>query len=351
LTEDELYLNKASQLAERMLPAFETPSGLPPPSVNLMTMRGVREAQLSLSEPTSLQLEFRSLARATKRPGLRTAVDRVMDVVQKLPKKDGLLPLAGLEGGLNGRMGLGARGDSYYEYLLKQWLLTNRTEKRYLQAYQEAVQGVRKHLVKHTVGKGVTFVAEGDIKQGATELQTVPKMDHLVCFLPGVLALGSWAGAGDTADLELAEELIEGCWMMYNSTKTGIAPEIAQFELSGHKRDIWIKPNDAFSRLRPETLESLFVLWRVTKNTKYRDWGWSIYQAIEKHARVPTGGYAIIKNVDSLPVVLEDKMESFFLAETLKYLYLLFSGPELFPLDKFVFNTEAHVMPIWTPQK
>jgi len=106
---------------------------------------------------------------------------------------------------------------------------------------------------------------------------------------------------------------------MYNTTKTGIAPEITQFDTSPTAtRDCWIKPHDSFSRLRPETVESLFLLHRVTQKRVYREWGAAIHQAIEKHARVLTGGYAVIKNVDAVPVVHEDKMETFFLAETLK---------------------------------
>ena len=122
------------------MPAFSA-KPFPYPTVNLKTGRG-RADRLSLSEPTSLQLEFRSAAWLLGRPQLREGVDGVMDAVRDLPKLQGLLPLTGLDGGLNGRIGLGARGDSYYEYLLKQWLLTNRTEERYLVAYQEAVRGL-----------------------------------------------------------------------------------------------------------------------------------------------------------------------------------------------------------------
>ena len=278
-----------------------------------------------------------------------------MDAVRDLPKLQGLLPLTGLDGGLNGRIGLGARGDSYYEYLLKQWLLTNRTEERYLVAYQEAVRGIRKHLVKRTSRSGVAFISEADARNcqkadTACRVEPVTKMDHLVCFLPGLLALGYHRGAGGREDLELAEELIVGCWLMYNTTATGIAPEITQFDIAkGAKRDVWIKPHDTFSRLRPETVESLFVLHRVTRKRVYRDWGAEIHQAIEKHARVVTGGYAVIKNVDQVPVIHEDKMETFFLAETLKYLFLLFSDDDVLPLDKYVFNTEAHPLEAFDP--
>jgi hypothetical protein len=64
---------------------------------------------------------------------------------------------------------------------------------------------------------------------------------------------------------------------------------------------------------RPETVESLFTAFRLTGDQRYRDHGWAIFQAIEKHCRIPSGGYATIVNVDEVPVRHEDKMETFFL--------------------------------------
>lgn len=105
----------------------------------------------------------------------------------------------------------------------------------------------------------------------------------------------------------------------------------------------------SFNLQRPETVESLFYLYRATKDNMYRDWGWEIFQAFEKYTRVP-GGYASIDNVrNPQHVGYRDKMETFYLAETLKYLYLLFSDdPELLPLDKYVINTEAHPLPVYS---
>ena len=105
----------------------------------------------------------------------------------------------------------------------------------------------------------------------------------------------------------------------------------------------------SYSLLRPEAIESFFYLFRVTKKRKYREWGWKIYKAIEKHAKVKYG-YSSIENVQDIQnTSYLDKMETFFLAETLKYLYLLFNDdPNLLPLDKYVFNTEAHPLPIYT---
>lgn len=95
-------------------------------------------------------------------------------------------------------------------------------------------------------------------------------------------------------------------------------------------------------------MESLFVLYRITGEQKYREWGWQIFLAFEKHTKVPDAGYSSIHNVkDATNPRFRDKMESFFLAETLKYLYLLFSDdPNLISLDDYVFNSEGHPLPI-----
>ncbi|EJD07326.1 seven-hairpin glycosidase [Fomitiporia mediterranea MF3/22] len=102
-------------------------------------------------------------------------------------------------------------------------------------------------------------------------------------------------------------------------------------------------------QLRPETIESFFVLWRTTGEEVWRQRGWAAFKAIEKNLRTPSG-YATVRNVFNPKIQLQDSMPSFFLAETLKYLYLLFSDDSILPLDKYVLNTEAHPFPVfeWT---
>ncbi|KAG9312664.1 glycoside hydrolase family 47 protein [Chiua virens] len=119
---------------------------------------------------------------------------------------------------------------------------------------------------------------------------------------------------------------------------------------SGVHMDYSVK-NPAYY-LRPETIESLYILWRTTGDVKWRHRGWHIFQAIERHAKTESG-YASIRNVDSAYPDQLDSMPSYFLAETLKYLYLLFSDEDLIPLDKWVFNTEAHPLPVfeWSRQE
>ena len=95
-------------------------------------------------------------------------------------------------------------------------------------------------------------------------------------------------------------------------------------------------------------MESLFVLYRITGDKKYQEYGWNIFQAFEKYTKIKEGGYSSIDNVkDPNNPGYRDKMESFFLGETLKYFFLLFSDVDLVPLDEYVFNSEAHPLPIW----
>lgn len=132
---------------------------------------------------------------------------------------------------------------------------------------------------------------------------------------------------------------------MYFDQSSGLAPEIAHFSLS-HGDRIRGDSNALHNLLRPETVESLFILWRVTGDQIYREWGWRIFRAFERQCRIPSGGYSSIRDVTSLHPDHTGKMESFFTAETLKYLYLLFAESSEMPLDEYVFNTEAHPLRI-----
>jgi hypothetical protein len=112
------------------------------------------------------------------------------------------------------------------------------------------------------------------------------------------------------------------------------------------KKDLIVKSADAHNLQRPETVESLFYMWRITHDDIYREWGWEMFESFLIHTAVDhKGGYTSINDVNSVPTSARDNMESFWLAETLKYFYLLFGDDEVLPLDKVVFNTEAHAFP------
>jgi mannosyl-oligosaccharide alpha-1,2-mannosidase len=350
LSHDDMFKSKAIDLADRLLGAFTSPSGIPYSDVNLQTRAGHPPRwgpDSSVSEVTTVQLEFRDVARITGDQKYKKPVDHVMDIVHEQAGEDGLIPIF-----INAQTGhvrsttitLGARGDSYYEYLLKQWIQSGKTESKFRDWYAASMDGVAKKLLHRSKPNNLLFV--GELKSGRFS----PKMDHLVCFLAGTLALGAHNGLS-AAHMDQAKELLHTCVQMYLQMETGLSPEIAYFnQADGNREDIIVKSADAHNLLRPETVESLFILYRLTGNTTYQDWGWLIFQAFEKYTRIPEGGYSSISNVRSPNNPrMKNKMESFFLGETLKYLYLLFEDDfSVLPLDKFVFNTEAHPLPIWT---
>uniref|UniRef100_A0A667X3G9 alpha-1,2-Mannosidase n=1 Tax=Myripristis murdjan TaxID=586833 RepID=A0A667X3G9_9TELE len=355
LTGDTLFLDKAKDIGSRLMPAFKTPSKIPFSDVNIGkgTAHPPRwTSDSTVAEVTSIQLEFRELSRLTEDTQYQVST-HTMKKLSRKKYKVSLVPKMHMRVHLkndpsltcltSGIYTLGARADSYYEYLLKQWIQGGKKEDQFLEDYVQAIEGVKRNLLQKSSPNGLTFV--GELSHG----QFSPKMDHLVCFLPGTLALGAHNGL--PADhMDLAKQLMETCYQMYVQMETGLSPEIVHFNMhQGSTRDIDVKLADRHNLLRPETVESLFYLYRFTKDKKYRDWGWEILQNFNKYTKVSSGGYTSINNVrDPDYPSPRDKMESFFLGETLKYLYLLFSDDtNLISLDQYVFNTEAHPLPIW----
>ncbi|CAM9951932.1 unnamed protein product [Discosporangium mesarthrocarpum] len=136
---------------------------------------------------------------------------------------------------------------------------------------------------------------------------------------------------------------------MYSTTATGLAPEIVHFNQDNKSGgdDIIIKKRDSHNILRPETVESLYYLYWVTQDEVYREQGWEIFSAFEEHCRVSgSGGYTGLEDVTESNPRRRDKMETFFLGETLKYLLMLFSPNNPLPFESYTLNTEAHAFPI-----
>ncbi|CAJ2513348.1 Uu.00g014670.m01.CDS01 [Anthostomella pinea] len=382
---EDLYLEKAKDLADRLIVAFDSPSGVPYASVNLAKFEGIpahdEGGASSTAETTTLQLEFKYLAKLTGEKYFWDKAEKVMEVVDNNGAEGGLVPIYinAKEGTFRGyNIRLGSRGDSYYEYLIKQYLQTKEKEPVYLEMWDESLQGVRDHLVTYTDPSGFTII--GERPEGLWGALS-PKMDHLVCFMPGTIALGATGGLTEAeakklptwskkneADMELARELMQTCWGMYKWMATGLAAEITYFNVANPpprasaphqapagfdedphaewRKDYDVHSNDVHNLQRPETVESLFYMWRITGDIKYREWGWDMFKSFMNHTAVEDGGgFSSLSNANKLPPVMRDNMESFWLAETLKYMYLLFSPNDLLPLDKIVINTEAHPLP------
>ncbi|XP_055693255.1 mannosyl-oligosaccharide alpha-1,2-mannosidase IA isoform X2 [Lutzomyia longipalpis] len=346
LTGDPLFKDKAAYVADKLLPAFQTPTGIPLALVNLKTGMSKNYGWASggssiLSEFGTLHLEFSYLSDITGNPIYRERVQNIRQVLKELEKPKGLYPnYLNPKTGKWGQyhMSLGALGDSFFEYLLKAWIQSGRGDQEARQMFDEAMPPIIEHMVRTSPG-GLTYVS--DMKFDRLE----HKMDHLACFAGGLFGLGSQTLSNEwsTRYMDIAHGLTNTCHESYIRTATKLGPESFRFSEAAEAKAL--KTSEKYYILRPETFESYFIMWRLTHQQKYRDWGWEAVQALEKYCRTPNG-YTGIKNVYMEDPQKDDVQQSFFLAETLKYLYLLFSDDSLLPLDEWVFNTEAHPFPI-----
>ncbi|CAN1139590.1 Mannosyl-oligosaccharide 1,2-alpha-mannosidase MNS1 [Linum perenne] len=315
LSGDKLFIEKAKDIADRLLPAWDTPTGIPYNIINLEHGNphnpGWTGGSSILADSGTEQLEFFALSQRTGDPKYHQKAERVILELNKTFPADGLLPIyisPDTGTGAISTITFGAMGDSFYEYLLKVWIQGNKTSavKLYRDMWEKSMKGLLS-LIRKSTPSSYTYICE---KSGDW---LTDKMDELACFAPGMLALGS----------------------------AGYEPDESKKFLSLAEEDMSV--GTSWNILRPETVESLFYLWRLTGNKTYQEWGWNIFQAFEKNSRVE-GGYVGLKDVNT--GIKDNMMQSFFLAETLKYLYLLFSPSSVISLDEWVFNTEAHPLRI-----
>ncbi|KAH9852168.1 seven-hairpin glycosidase [Lenzites betulinus] len=388
LSGEPILLARADDLGTMMLPAFNTTHGLPMYAVNTvsgMTRFGWTGADILWSEALSCQMEYKYLAHLTGRQEYFDRVERMMDLMNEANVEGDKFPTKWSV--MTGRpttsqFSVGAFADSAHEYFLKQWLLTAKSEAKALDLYLRDVQAVLSNLLYVTPTRGLLYVTDTSA-HGPSHT-----FEHLSCFLPGLLALGAHTLPLSASERErhqwAAQGLAHTCWTTYADHATGLGPDemvmahvpvddahprgglwvdlLADWEARGRpgrvppglkqvppqpvagERDYRATKVDYL--LRPETVESFYIMWRTTGDVVWRERGWAVFSAIEKEAKT-TSGYASVFSVESSPARLKDEMPSFFTAETLKYLYLLFEDEELIPLDRWVFNTEAHPLPIF----
>jgi mannosidase alpha-like ER degradation enhancer 2 len=313
---DQRFLALAKDLGDRLMPIFDSPTGLPFRYVHLQT-GAVRDSVNNPAEIGTLLLEFGVLSRHTHNPVYAQEARRAIDV---LYSRRSSIELVGtwidvISGDwTNTSSHVGGAIDSYYEYLLKGSILFNDTTLRRMYDVHMAA-----------VNRFVADTIRGELWYGRVDIHTGTRLSRrygaLEAFMPGMLLLG-----GDTARAKALQSSGARMWNLH-----GIEPEALDYGTmsvvhSGYP-------------LRPEIIESAYYLWRATGDPVYRQMGETFYRDLVRHCRTDAG-FAHLKNV--MTKEKEDAMESFFLAETLKYLYLLFAEPSAFDLEAHVFNTEAH---------
>ncbi|XP_068850574.1 mannosyl-oligosaccharide 1,2-alpha-mannosidase IC isoform X3 [Aphelocoma coerulescens] len=346
LTGEEVFKSKALELGEKLLPAFNTPTGIPRGVINLGSGMswswGWASAGSSiLAEFGTLHLEFLHLSELSGNPVFAEKVMNIRRVLNRVEKPQGLYPnfLSPVTGSwVQHHVSIGGLGDSFYEYLIKSWLMSDKKDSEAKKMYDDALEAIEKHLVKKSAG-GLTYIAEW--RGGILD----HKMGHLACFSGGMIALGAEHAAEERRQrhMELAAEITSTCHESYARSDTKLGPEAFRFDAGSEATATRL--SERYYILRPEVVESYMYLWRLTHDPKYRHWGWEVVKALEKHCRVEAG-FSGIRDVYTTTPTHDNMQQSFFLAETLKYLYLLFCEDDVLSLEDWVFNTEAHPLPI-----
>uniref|UniRef100_A0A8C1LJN2 alpha-1,2-Mannosidase n=1 Tax=Cyprinus carpio TaxID=7962 RepID=A0A8C1LJN2_CYPCA len=318
LSGKEVFRRKAVELGEKLLPAFKTPTGIPWALLNLKSGIGRNWPWASggssiLAEYGTLHLEFMHLSELSGRPDFAEKVMNIRKVLNRLDKPQGLYPnYLNPNSGQWGQhhVSVGGLGDSFYEYLLKAWLMSDKTDEEGKKLYYDALQAIEKNLIRKSSG-GLTYIAEW--KGGLLE----HKMGHLTCFAGGMIALGADGGPDDKTghQMELAAEIARTCHESYARTSMKLGPEAFRFD--GGVEAIATRQNEKYFILRPEVIETYMYMWRFTHDPKYRQWGWEAVQALEKYCRVE-GGYSGVRDVYANTPNHDDVQQSFYLAETLK---------------------------------
>lgn len=347
----KVFLENAVRIGDKMMGAFDTRNALPMSQIDVGTGKAGWHSWVNsaiLSEVGTLQVEFRFLSHASGDPKYAKVADKAFDAVMHVSKGDGLVPNYLSKGGSSvsaqgSKISFGAMGDSYYEYLLKLWLQTGKQEHKFKDEWKRAMAGMLDKMTRKTQG-GLTYIAEmenGHLRH---------RMDHLACFVSGMLVMG--ARTLPTAEVdprweETAGELARTCYEMYRRSPTGLSPEYVVFRPEQVGESDMQTPGDApHNLLRPEAAEALYYMHYYTGDPKYRRQAHEMMQAFESNCK-SRFGYSSVRDVRQHPPRHSDSMESFWLAETLKYLFLIFAPRSALSLEEFVLNTEAHPMRAW----
>lgn len=395
-------LSKSIELANILYLTFDTPNRLP--VTRWHWRKSVAGSALHASDTTllaeigSMSVEFTRLTQLTGDTKWFDAVDRITDLLYKgqdETKVPGLWPtLVDAEKGLfpYNHFTLGGMADSTAEYLPKQYMLLGGLDDRYKVMYHKLITAAQKYLFYRPLVPGnlnILFsgnAAMNDDGKVTTDLQG----QHLTCFASGMVGIAS--KIFDRPDeMRVAKQLVDGCVWAYNSTPTGLMPETFHVASCHVGTDVpfgdlcdWtdLKWFEAVARqhgphaglpgkglaesgkalveqhsllpaytkwgdnryiLRPEAIESVFIMYRLTGERAYLDTAWTMWDSISKACRTPLA-YGGISDVRVRPPAQSDRMESFWLAETLKYFYLIFAEPTEWSLDHWVLNTEAHFL-------
>jgi len=322
---DKKFLTLAEDLGNRLMPAFNSPTGIPYRYVHLQTGK-IRDSINNPAEIGTLMMEFGRLSQVTGNNKYYAAAKKGMMYVFDHRSKLGLVgeQINAVTGKwVSTQSHISGYIDSYYEYLYKSWLLFG--DKDFKKAFDIHNAAIKKYLIDKTAHGW--FMRHVDMNTGAATSTTYGALD---AFYAGLCAF--------SGDIKTGAKIQQANYYMW--TRFNIEPEEFNYATDSI--------TSAYYILRPENLESDFYLYRLTKNEKYLWEGKRMVMDIIDHCKTEVG-FASLKNVQTYEKM--NSMESFFFGETLKYAYLIFAPESTLDLKKQVLTTEAHPLKIKIPYR
>ncbi|GAA95684.1 glycoside hydrolase family 47 protein [Mixia osmundae IAM 14324] len=376
ITGDQLMLDRARELADWFMGCFNNAESLPlGRCVFGRDYHGAPGGDHGVAEMGSMSMEFARISQLTGDSTYFDVVQRIIDFVEKkIPatatgRLGSLLPThlnAAYPQSLRGTYTWGGEADSYYEYLIKTHQLLGGATEQYARVYADAVDSAYVHLIRNvTAVPGEEFLTVG--KAGWRDVEL--KVDHLACFAGGMLSLGARL-LGRPRDHDAGRRFTKTCAFTYTGFKSGVGSESLTF-YNHNDTDRFQTLTDAYTGEkylqqkghfvpgvrykqgtylgRPEVIESVFYQWRITGDPFWQDEAWRMFTAWV-NVSITDHGFASVGdvNIDDPATSLRDSQESFVLAETLKYYYLIFCETDFMSLDDWVFTTEAHAFRLGT---
>ncbi|KAJ8070227.1 hypothetical protein OCU04_000612 [Sclerotinia nivalis] len=366
-------LKQAARLADNLAFAFDTPTGVPSNNIYLNPPRTDGSTTNGIATIGTLVLEWTHLSDLTSNKTYGELSQKGESYLLN-PKPAYNSPWPGLLGtNVNINTGLfeDASGgwvggdDSFYEYLIKMYVYDSTRFSKYKDRWIAAADSSIKHLASHPSSRpDLTFMAAYQNKT------RVFVSEHLACFDGGNFLLAGLV-LKEQKYIDFGLALVAGCEDTYNSTLTGIGPEVFRWVESNTPTNSTTNPPPSVDQqafyekagfyitnsdyiLRPEVLESFYYAYRVTGDQKYRDWSWNGFVAINATARTGSG-FAELEDVNAPNGGgFNDFQDSFLFAEVMKYAYLIHGDDEEYQVggggvNKWVFNTEAHPLKVAGP--
>lgn len=394
LSGDKRLLKKAKELGNMLYHAFDTPNHMPVTRWNFRA-KGEGKPQVAdehvlLAEIGSMTMEFTRLSQLTGDPKWYDAVTRItrhLEEQQGSTKLPGMWPIVvnarKLDFTEDNGFTLGSMADSTYEYFAKMYALLGGQDLIYQKLYERSMDTAAKHaLFRPSTKDDLDILAPGFVQVEGSTVFLDPQLQHLGCYTGGMYALGGKIFENQE-HIKIGRKLTDTCVWAYKTSPSGIMPEVSHLlkcanatscewdenawlegarsraehakEKDPHHNIANLRLPSGFTSiddrryvLRPEAIESVFLMYRITGQQHWQAAAWDMWTAIMRSTDTDIGNSALADVSAETPPRM-DSMESFWLGETLKYFYLTFSEPNLISLDDWVFNTEAHPFRIPKP--